>query len=220
MKDTVMNTDTAPGQPAPGHQAPGTAQPTTMVGRLPLDEFERQVVTFHGCLSPGLLLGAFMVDLLLERLPPGGLYDYICESSKCLPDAVQLLTPCSIGNGWLQILDVGRFAIIGYDKHSGVGLRVTIDFQHLESWSEIKNWFLQLTSKKQQDSELLLRQIRSAGKSLLALRPVTVALADLHRPTWDAVAVCKKCGEAFPQEHGQECLVCQGKALSFVSLGS
>jgi formylmethanofuran dehydrogenase subunit E len=63
-----------------------------------------------------------MVDLALSILPRGILFDAIAETGHCLPDAIQLLTPCTVGNGWLKVRDLGRFALALYDKQSGEGV--------------------------------------------------------------------------------------------------
>jgi formylmethanofuran dehydrogenase subunit E len=69
------------------------------------------VESFHGIAAPGVIIGGFMVDLASGSLRRNALHNVICETAKCLPDAVQLLTPCSIGNRWLKIIDVGRYAL-------------------------------------------------------------------------------------------------------------
>ena len=86
------------------------------VGKYSLDEYSRLTESFHGSLAPGMLMGGIMVDAALDRLKTTHLYDAICETSSCLPDAIQLLTPCTIGNGWLHIVDLGRFALTLYEK--------------------------------------------------------------------------------------------------------
>jgi formylmethanofuran dehydrogenase subunit E len=60
------------------------------------------VKSFHGYVAPGVVLGGVMVDLARRQLPPEVLFDAVCETRHCLPDAVQLLTPCTLGNGWLK----------------------------------------------------------------------------------------------------------------------
>src|SRR5208282_754967 len=55
------------------------------------EEYSALVRKFHGSAAPGVMIGGFMVDLAYSRLPSGGLFDVICETAKCLPDAVQLL---------------------------------------------------------------------------------------------------------------------------------
>jgi len=71
------------------------------------EEYLHLVKSFHGSLAPGLIIGGFIVDLALKHLPEGEFFDAICETPVCLPDAVQILTPCTIGNGWLTVLDLG-----------------------------------------------------------------------------------------------------------------
>ena len=59
----------------------------------------------------GVVIGGFMVDMAYKHLPEGVLLDAFCETEKCLPDAIQLLTPCTMGNGWLKVNNIGRFAL-------------------------------------------------------------------------------------------------------------
>lgn len=100
-----------------------------------MEDYTEKIKAFHALC--GHSAGRVMVNLAMETLPKEGFYDVICETKTCLPDAIQLLTPCSIGNGWLKVLDHGRYAAIFYDKYSSVGIRITIDKSELEKWDEI-----------------------------------------------------------------------------------
>lgn len=91
------------------------------IGPYSFEEYLKVVESFHGYAAPGLLVGGFMVDLAMNRTPKGVLLDAICETPSCLPDAIQLLTPCTVGNSWLKILNLGRFALSLYEKYSGRG---------------------------------------------------------------------------------------------------
>lgn len=102
------------------------------------EEYLQLVKSFHGTLAPGLLIGGFMVDLAMKHLPEGELFDAVCETPVCLPDAVQILTPCTIGNGWLSIVPFGKFAVTLYEKYSGKGVRVFLDTKKLEVWPEVR----------------------------------------------------------------------------------
>ena len=82
--------------------------------------------------------------LAIRNLPDGVLYDAICETRSCLPDAIQLLTPCTMGNGWLKIIHLGRFALTLYDKQNYEGVRVFLDAEKVEAWPEIKAWYFKL----------------------------------------------------------------------------
>lgn len=181
----------------------------TICGR-PIDDYIKQVVDFHGSFAPGMLLGGFMVEHARRNLPPEILFDSICETSHCLPDAVQLLTPCSIGNGWLKIIDVGRFAIALYDKHSGNGVRVHLDHRRLESWGEIKSWFLRLKPKHEQSRERLMDEMLRAGVSVLGIARISIQKEFLEHRHGAPIALCPACGEAYPSEHGARCRACLG----------
>jgi len=82
------------------------------------------VKAFHGHVAPGMIFAGLMVDLAYRNLPPGEFFDAVCETRACLPDAIQILTPCTVGNGWLRIVDIGRFALSFYEKYTGDGVRV------------------------------------------------------------------------------------------------
>ncbi|HNQ47588.1 MAG TPA: formylmethanofuran dehydrogenase subunit E family protein [Syntrophorhabdus sp.] len=52
------------------------------------EEYTEIVKKFHGAAAPGVLIGGFMVDAAIRNLPDGILYDAICETKSCLPDAI------------------------------------------------------------------------------------------------------------------------------------
>ncbi len=180
------------------------------IGKYSYEEYVRLVESFHGGLAPGLLIGGFMVDLALKNLPEGEFFDAICETEACLPDAVQLLTPCTTGNGWMQVLDFGKFAISLYEKSTGEGIRVYLDLEKLEKWSEVNSWFLKLKPKKEQDGPLLFSQIKEAGADILSMQKVKVDPASLVREKTGGSVVCSSCGEAYPVKHGGKCRSCSG----------
>jgi formylmethanofuran dehydrogenase subunit E len=176
------------------------------------DEYVHLVKSFHGSLAPGLIIGGFIVDLALKNLPEGEFFDAICETSVCLPDAVQLLTPCTIGNGWLKIFDVGRFAVTLYEKEKGAGIRVYLDSEKLKPWPEFHAWYFKLKKKKEQDFELLMSQIKDAGSSVLSMQPVRVKPELTVKRSLGPTAVCPACGESYPIRDGASCLNCQGRS--------
>ena len=181
------------------------------------EEYAAMVTSFHGYAAPGVIIGGFMVDLAYRSLPKGGVYDVICETAKCLPDAVQLLTPCSVGNRWLRIIDVGRYALTFYEKGTGAGVRVHLDCAKLESWPEIKAWYLKLKPKEAQDEELLLRQIREAGREMCSVERVQVSPGFLKKRQSGPISLCPSCGEAYHAADGAICPACKGVVLPYVS---
>ena len=182
------------------------------IGSYAYDEYVHLVKSFHGHLAPGLVIGGFLVDLALKNLPEGDFFDAICETSVCLPDAVQLLTPCTVGNGWLKVVDMGRFAVTLYEKEEGEGIRVYLDAKKLEAWPEYHAWFFKLKTKQEQNFDLLMGQIKEAGVSVLSLKRIHVKPAYTVRRKLGKTAVCPSCGEAYPVRDGNACLACQGNS--------
>jgi formylmethanofuran dehydrogenase subunit E len=183
-----------------------------------LDEYLHLVQSFHGHVAPGVVVGGFMVHLARARIPEGVLFDAICETPVCLPDAIQLLTPCTVGNGWVKIINLGRFALSLYDKEQGNGFRVFLDPRKLDDWSEIKTWFFKLKPKAEQNMGLLMAQIKEAGETLCGMHPVRIRSGLLKKQKRGEIGVCPGCQEAYPSRDGEVCRGCQGE-LPYAILG-
>ncbi len=182
--------------------------------KMPFDieEYIQRVRSFHSYEAPGVIIGGFMVHKAREQMPEGTLFNALCETAKCLPDAVQLLTPCTTGNGRLRIIESGRFALSLYDKHSGNGFRVFIDPGKLKDWPEINAWFFKLKPKKEQNEALLLDQIKEAGGTLCGTFPVQVDPQLLQKKKAGNRTICPSCGESYPALDGTLCRACQGES--------
>lgn len=174
------------------------------------EEYLHMVKSFHGNLAPGLVIGGFMVDLAMKNLPEGEFFDAISETPVCLPDAVQILTPCTFGNGWLSVVNFGRFAITLYEKYTGKGVRVFLDSEKLNNWPEVRDWYFKKKKKSEQNKEVLMAQITEAGQGLLGVQHVQVAPEKIRRQKMGPVGVCPVCKEAYPTNHGDKCRNCQG----------
>jgi formylmethanofuran dehydrogenase subunit E len=167
---------------------------------------------FHGHVAPGLVIGLKMVDRARALLPGETLCDAVCETASCLPDAVQMLTPCTVGNTWLKIHDLGKFALTLYDKATGRGRRVFLDPAKLAQWPEFYDWFCKRKPKSAQDFGRLLEDIRQAGAEALSDAAVDI-LPPFRRATGKGpIGICPLCGEAFPRRQGGICRGCRGEA--------
>lgn len=175
------------------------------------EEYLHLVKSFHGNLAPGLIIGGFIVDLAMKHLPEGEFFDAVCETPVCLPDAVQILTPCTIGNGWLSIVPFGKFAVTLYEKYTGKGVRVYLDTEKLNNWPEVRDWYLKKKKKSEQNPDLLLAQIKEAGHGLLGIQHVQVEPEKVRRKKLGPVGVCPACGEAYPSKDGDQCRSCKGE---------
>jgi formylmethanofuran dehydrogenase subunit E len=186
--------------------------PVDRIGIYAWEEYIKRVNSFHGYAAPGVIIGGIMINIAMERIPKGILFNVICETAYCLPDAVQLLTPCTVGNGWLKIIDLGRFAVSLYGKNDGKGVRIYLDAKKLQDWDEIKAWFLKLKDKKEQNVERLREQIRKAGCDIYKIYPVRIKPQYLIKRSKGSIGICNKCGEAYPVKDGTICRGCQGNS--------
>ena len=178
------------------------------------DEYIDMIESFHGSLAPGILAGGYMVDLAKLNLPEGDLFDVICETERCLPDAVQLLTPCTIGNGWLKVLEYGRFAMTFYNKYTGAGVRVFLDIDKLDGLPEIRSWFLKEKPRKEQDLDRLINQIKEAGHRIYGIQKVQLRpeFIDTKKKNKAPVVICASCHEAFKSKEYNICPACRGSS--------
>jgi formylmethanofuran dehydrogenase subunit E len=181
------------------------------------EEYLERVRSFHGFVAPGVVIGGFMVDLAYRHLPEDGLFNTVSETARCLPDAIQLLTSCTVGNGRLTVINMGRYAMTLYDKFKGEGMRVFLDQDRLEAWPEIKSWFFKMKPKKEQNYSLLMEQIKEAGGSICGIQQVKVALRFLEKKQRGNIVICPLCKEAYPLADGAICLGCQGESPYIVS---
>jgi formylmethanofuran dehydrogenase subunit E len=177
-----------------------------------IKEYLHLVQSFHGHVAPGVVIGGFMVHLAKSNIPEGVLFNAICETPVCLPDAIQLLTPCTVGNGWVKIINLGRFALSLYDKDQGNGFRVFIDPKKLDNLSKIKDWFFKVKPKVEQNMELLIAQIKEAGETLCGIHSVHVRPELLKKEKREEIVMCPCCQEAYPAKDGKVCRGCQGQS--------
>lgn len=176
------------------------------------DDYIHMVRSFHGAAAPGMLLGGYMVDLGLQNISQGQIFDAICETGQCLPDAIQLLTPCTVGNGWLKILPLGRFALALYDKYEGFGVRVSMDHHLLRNKPGIKEWYYKLKPKKEQNTDRLIQEIVQAETGLFRVESVRIQSNLLKKSSMGPTGNCPVCGEGYPIQDGRMCRACQGQS--------
>ena len=177
-----------------------------------LDDLVIRMEEFHGYRSPGILVGALMIEEALKQVATTPYLNVVTETVVCLPDAVQLLTPCTIGNGFLQVLDWGKFALTAYDRKTLDGIRVWLNYDALINFPSIHSWFERSSNVREKpDFEALSKDILNAGSNLIAYQPVRLHQAlknSQHVPT----GRCPKCGESYPLHFGPTCPACGGKA--------
>jgi formylmethanofuran dehydrogenase subunit E len=177
------------------------------------DEYLEKVTDFHGSTDPGVVAGAEMLELARANLPEGEGFDVIWETCHSLPDAVQILMPCTMGNGRLKVVETSRFAITVYENGKGEGIRVFLDLTKLDIWPEIRSWLMKDRPRHKPDNSLVIEELREAGDAIFSLERVRLKPEVLEG--WKrhgfAVKPCPSCGEAYRSELGELCPACRGK---------
>ncbi|WP_320171864.1 FmdE family protein [Maridesulfovibrio sp.] len=181
------------------------------IGPYSYEKFIEAARRFHGSPAPGLILGGYMMEEARRHLPEGTVFDAISETSWCLPDAIQLLTVCSTGNGWLRVLNLGVYALSLYDKYTGEGVRIRVDPEKLKEWPETESWFFKKKSKREQDSVKLHTEIRAAGASICSIEAVRIKPETMIKRSKGGITTCPICGDAYPGSFGSICRSCQGE---------
>ena len=92
--------------------------------------------------APGVLIGAFMVDYARELLgvTPGRKLYGVCQTPKCLPDALQVMVHCTTGNNRLKVVPIGKFAItmnLPSENETADAVRVYVDLENLMGFLQI-----------------------------------------------------------------------------------
>jgi formylmethanofuran dehydrogenase subunit E len=183
-----------------------------VIGPYTVDEFIDAAARFHGYAAPGLILGGFMVHEARQHIPEGVLFDAISETAWCLPDAVQMLTPCTVGNGWLRIFNLGLYAVSLFNKHTGQGVRVAVETARLTPYPTIREWLFKEKPKREQDSDRLREEIRAAGSTICSVTEITLRSEYMGGRGKGGIAACPSCDQAYPVRDGRVCRSCRGES--------
>jgi len=151
----------------------------------------------NGPPRPGIILAIRMCLVALTRLDihdpvrPKRRLVVIVETDRCLPDAVQLVTGCRLGNRTLKLQDTGKMGAVFIDLQNDRAIRLAA----LESANhEAAELFPAL-----ERTDALSRAYRVlADHELFSEQRVRVLLAPEDLPGYHAPRViCARCGESI-----------------------
>ena len=170
-----------------------------------LQPYFDQVAEFHSYLSPGSVIGVFMVDLAKELLgPPRSFIRAVVETSACVPDAVQLMTDCTCGNNWMKVKDWGKMALTLYDREERGGVRVFLDIDKIKKYPLIYQWYMK---SSEVDHDKVTGELIDIGRNILSWQRVKV---NLPRKVKRTFVVCPSCNETHLASDGELCQRCSG----------
>lgn len=163
-------------------------------------QFIEKAVGYHGFPAPGVIIGAYMVDIALEELgasPEDKLYA-VAETSKCVSDSIGIITGCTSGSSKFHLFETGRLSIaIGRDEGNDTAecVRVFIDHRKTSGYHALRAWYFNEPDAKDQ-LPALLEDILAAGRSILSSERVTVRILQKDHD-WKPT-ICPVCGEMIP----------------------
>ena len=165
----------------------------------------------------GIILGTRMALLGLKELgleDPDKVHDHLIvfvETDRCLPDAVELVTGCRLGNRKLKLRDMGKMAATMLDITSNQAIR-------LAAREDANQRALEMFPDLDKEEALGKAYCILSDENLFTRKLVRVELAPEDMPGYQAPRVpCAKCGEsiAFGRQiikgEGLVCRSCAGE---------
>ena len=179
---------------------------------MDFDQFVYDMEDFHGARAPGIIVGALMLDTVLEKVPESPDLVVTVETVTCLPDAAQVLTSCTTGNGRLKVYDWGKFALSAYNRETMKGVRTWVVSDAVAKWPLINDWFNPAQRKGPSPRfDDLVPVFFQARSELIGVRDVRI-VGDDHVFKKKKTGICEKCGESYNLRCGPVCSACQGLA--------
>ena len=154
------------------------------------ETFLNKAKEIHGDICPGLVMGtrlslAGMRALKLNPTKRNRNPIVFVEIDRCMTDAVQAVTGCSLGHRNLKYHDYGKFAAVLYDSSSHKAVRVSPNLKDEVVGDIVEHW------KKSPEEELV------------RIQDVEVSLKDDDLPGKPRSRLpCSGCGEIIMDNRG------------------
>jgi formylmethanofuran dehydrogenase subunit E len=164
--------------------------------------------SFHGHLCGGQAIGVRMALAGLREL---GMNDpskrenlvTFVEVERCIADAIQIVTGCTVGRRNLKLVNVGKFAATFVDVSNGKGVRISSRKDTRASamkFAERNGWIASgepIEEFSQREKEIIIRAYSEMPESeMFAIEKVRVSVPKKeHRGGPKQPVVCSSCGE-------------------------
>ncbi len=176
------------------------------------DQFVVDMEAFHGDRAPGIVVGGLMLDAALVKVGETPELAIVVETYNCLPDAAQILTHCTIGNGGLTVYDWGKFALTAYNRDSLKGVRSWIVAETVAKWPLIDQWFNPKMPRSGPPEFMpLAKELIRARDELIGMKEVSIVLKE-DAGQKKKTGICPDCGESYFLKCGSRCSACRGEA--------
>ncbi len=191
---------------------------TETICGIDFEQFVIDMEAFHGARAPGIVVGGLMLEEALKTVGETPDLAVVVETFNCLPDAVQMLTPCTIGNGGLRVYDWGKFALTAYNRVSLKGVRTCIREEAVIQSPVINQWFNPTGPRSGlPEFEPLAREFIRARSDLFSVDDVRINLM-VDDGGKKKTGLCPVCGESYLLRCGSPCSACRGKGYYSVEI--
>jgi len=162
----------------------------------------------HGEICPGVIMGtrmsiAAMKEFGMNPLKPNENLRATVEVDRCMPDAIQAITGCTVGRRTLKCLDYGKFVATFMDIESGRTLRISARDDKVKSIPGLWTWFENVAElSKEKNMEKIMEEKKSGVKKfsemsdeeLLLIEELDDKLPEIPGLPRDII-ICSICGE-------------------------
>lgn len=176
-------------------------------------------IDLHGHLAPGIALGLRMSELALVRMntKKGDKYLVgISETARCLADAMQAATGCTLGHGSAFVDDYGKLALTIGDARTKKGVRVALKDDANKHSALMDKWMMRLGKLSHEEEEELGLQLLDMDERHFLIQDVEINRDQNFEKSM--IVTCRECGELIPEslteKKGNEiyCKPCTGAA--------
>lgn len=176
-------------------------------------------IDLHGHLAPGIALGLRMSELALSRLntKKGDKHLIgISETARCLADAMQAATGCTLGHGNALVEDYGKLALTIVDVRTKKGVRVALKEDANTHSSLMNKWMMRLGKLNHDEEEELAMKLLDMDEKFLLVQDVEINRNQSFEKS--EIVTCKECGGFIPESLAKRmgndiyCKTCKGSA--------
>ncbi|NJD75699.1 MAG: hypothetical protein FIB08_01200 [Candidatus Methanoperedens sp.] len=176
-------------------------------------------IDLHGHLAPGIALGLRMSEVALSRMntKKGDKHLIgISETARCLADAMQAATGCTLGHGNACVEDYGKLALIIGDVRTKKGVRVALKEDANNHSSLMNKWMMRLGKLSHEEEKELGMQLLEIDENFFLVQDVEINRDQNFEKS--GIVTCRECGEFIPESlserMGKEvyCKACRGTA--------
>lgn len=180
-------------------------------------EIVKLAENLHGHLAPGVALGIRMSNIALKRLnAKRGDKNLIgvSETARCLSDAVQASTGCTLGHGNMSVENYGKLALVLANSDTNKGIRVSLKENGYEFSDLMKKWMLRESKLAHEEEETLSHELLDMDENYFKIEEININLKQNFESS--NIVQCSKCEELIPSaltigSDGILCKVCAGE---------